>query len=122
MTSQEIVLTLRCLSCLTFVESPWVTLNQTLYFGRVILTAKVQNFKEIKVIDVNWNKDNKRIDIRQQKYKGSTKDSPRPVLYINNVKKEDEGVYSVEVETQNGKGICSQNLLATEGKFYPLFL
>lgn len=107
---------------LTFVESPWVTLNQTLYFGCVMLTAKVQNFKEIKVIDVSWNKDNKRIDIRQQKYEGSTKDSSCPVLYVNNVKKEDEGVYSVEVKTQYGKGICSQNLIAPEGKFYPLFL
>lgn len=99
-------------------ESPWVTLNQTLFFGCVMLTAKVQNFKEIKVIDVSWNKDNKRIDIRQQKYEGSTKDSSCPVLYVNNVKKEDEGVYSVEVKTQYGKGICSQNLIAPEGRPY----
>lgn len=111
-----------CIVFLTFVESPWVTLNQTLYVGCVKFKATIQNITEYKVINVSWNKDNKHIHIHQQKYEGSTEDSYSPVLYINNVKKEDEGVYSIEVQTQFGKGICSQNLIAPEGKFYPLFL
>lgn len=50
------------------------------------------------------------------KYCGSSKDGEHPVLCINNVKKEDEDVYGIEVHDELGKGTCEiEQLVVFEG-------
>lgn len=65
---------------------------------------------------VTWKKGKNDIDIKLSKYCGSSKDGEHPVLYINNVKKEDEDVYGIEVHDELGKGTCEiEQLVVFEG-------
>lgn len=62
-------------------------------------------------------KGNKHIDITQPKYNGSSDVGYRPVLCMNNVRKEDEGVYKIKV--RNGIGddaCCAEELIIMKGK------
>lgn len=82
---------------------------EALYDESVKFKAIVRSFAtETCVI---WRKGNEIIDIHQPKYKGSSDISDYPVLIINNVAKEDEDVYSIEVKNDFGKRTRSQKLV-----------
>lgn len=77
---------------------PIVTLSQvseTVYEKPVEFKAAIRIFP--KQCDVNWLRGSQQIDINQPKYAGSTVVGASPVLWINEVNKDDEGDYSIEV-------------------------
>lgn len=71
--------------------------------------------------DVIWTKDNQKIYITDPKYKGSENEGSSAVLEINDVKKEDEGTYTIEVHNEFGKGKRSLKLVVIKGKIYVIF-
>lgn len=97
---------------LTFQEPPNVTLEEVpeaLYDESVQFRATVRSFATKTC--VIWKKGNEIIDIQQPKYVGSSDIGDYPVLIINYVTKEDEDVYSIEVENDFGKRKRSQKLV-----------
>lgn len=64
---------------------------------------------------VIWMKGEEPIDISQPKYIGSLDIGDRPVLQINNVKKEDKDVYSIKVNNEIGEETCSNGILEVAG-------
>lgn len=55
------------------------------------------------------------IDISQPKYIGSLNYGECPVLQINNIKKEDEDIYSIAVGNELGEETCSNGTLKVVG-------
>lgn len=55
------------------------------------------------------------IDISQPKYIGSLNYGECPVLQINNIKKEDEDIYSIAVRNELGEETCSNGTLKVVG-------
>lgn len=55
------------------------------------------------------------IDIFQPKYIGSLNYGDRPVLKINNVKKEDKDIYSIKVSNELGEETSSNGILKVVG-------
>lgn len=87
--------------------------------GNETLFAKNRRFP--KNYEITWKKDNQKLNITDPKYKGSKHDDRRPVLHINNIKKEDEGTYTIEVNNELGKGQCSIKLVVAKGKIYLIY-
>lgn len=87
----------------------------------VKLEAKIRGYP--KFDDVNWKKNNQDIDIADSKYEGSLTFGDVVVLHINDAKKEDEGVYKIEVYNGKGKGQSSYKLNLIRGKIldYQIF-
>lgn len=71
--------------------------------------------------DIIWKKDNQKIYITDPKYEGSENEGNSAVLEINDVKKEDEGTYTIEVHNELGKGESSLELVVVKGKIYLIF-
>lgn len=71
--------------------------------------------------DVIWTKDNQKIYITDPKYEGSENEGSFAVLEIKDVKKEDEGTYTIEVHNELGKGESSLELVVVKGKIYLIF-
>lgn len=98
--------------------SPVVTLYHeefTAYLdGSVRLHSRIRGFP--KNYEIIWKKDNQMLYITDPKYEGSKNDDDFPVLEINNVKKEDEGTYTIEVNNELGKGQSSIKLVVVKGK------
>lgn len=101
-----------------FTASPKVILNrapEAIYDQPFSFTAVIRSFpKHVRVI---WMKGNEHIDITQPKYNGSLDVGYHPVLCINNVKEEDEDVYTIKV--RNGIGndaCCAERLIIMKGK------
>lgn len=103
--------------------SPVVTLygfGRTAYLGEnKKLTARNRGFP--KKFEIIWKKDNQKLNITDPKYKGSKNDDSCPVLHINNIKKEDEGTYTIEVNNELGKGQSSTKLVVVKGKIYLIY-
>lgn len=70
--------------------------------GNEILIVIIWGF--LKKYEIIWKKDNQKLNIIDLKYKGIKNDDRYFVLYINNIKKEDEGIYMIEVNNEMGKG------------------
>lgn len=88
---------------------------EALYGESVKLVAKIWSLHESPT--VKWKKGNDYINTSQQKYSGSSNDDMCSVLKINNIIKEDENLYSVEVQNKFGRQSCSHNVVVTGGKF-----
>lgn len=56
------------------------------------------------------------IDITLLKYAGSSIVGDCPVLYINNIKEEDGGDYTIKVQNEKGIETCSRKLVVIGGK------
>lgn len=80
----------------------------------VKIKATIRGYSKYEV--VNWMKNDQDIDITDPKYEGSITDGSSAVLCINDAKKEDEGIYTIEVHNKMGKGQSSHNLYVTGGK------
>lgn len=97
---------------------PIVTLSQvseTVYEKPVEFKAAIRIFP--KQCDVNWLRGSQQIDINQPKYAGSTVVGASPVLWINEVNKDDEGDYSIEVINKEWEPIrISKKLVVNTGK------
>lgn len=76
--------------------------------------AKIRGFSNHQ--NVLWKKGNQQINIDNSKYDGSTKSGNNPVLCINDVKEEDNGLYTIEVDTPSGIIPSSQTLEVLKGK------
>lgn len=97
--------------------SPIVTLRKNVkaYLdGSERLTARIQGFQ--KKYEIIWKKNNQNLYLTNPKYKGSENYENYAVLNINNVKKEDEGTYTIEVNNELGKGQSSIKLVVVKGK------
>lgn len=70
-------------------------ISETFYVKPAEFKATIRIFP--KQCDVNWLRGSQQIDINQPKYAGSTVVGASPVLWINEVNKDDEGYYSIEV-------------------------
>lgn len=101
-----------------FTGPPIVTLSQvseTVYEKPVEFKAAIRIFP--KQCDVNWLRGSQQIDINQPKYAGSTVVGASPVLWINEVNKDDEGDYSIEVINKEWEPIrISKKLVVNTGK------
>lgn len=82
--------------------------------GNERLTATIRGFP--KKYEITWKKDNQKLNTTDPKYKGTKNDDRHPVLHINNIKKEDEGIYTIEVNNEMGKGQSSITLVVVKGK------
>lgn len=89
--------------------------TEALYGESVKLVAEIWSSHEPPT--VKWKKGNDYIDKRQQKYSGSSDNGVYSVLKITNITKEDENLYSVEVQNKFGRQICSRNVVVTGSKF-----
>lgn len=70
-----------------------------------------------KATRIVWIKGSTVIDTSLQRHSGSFCDDDKSVLCINNVKKEDEGIYKVEAYNEFGKGDdISEMFKVTGGK------
>lgn len=93
-----------------------MTLNQVqeaLYNTTVEIKAMIRSFP--KHTGVIWMKGEEPIDISQPKYIGSLNYGECPVLKINNVKKDDRGIYSIKVSNELGEETCSNGTLEVVG-------
>ncbi|XP_062599266.1 uncharacterized protein LOC134260734 [Saccostrea cucullata] len=52
------------------------------------------------------------IDVTDEKYRGSSVDLPTPVLIVNFVRKQDEGLYQLVVKTGGGHEITKRSICA----------
>lgn len=85
--------------------------SETVYEKPVEFKATIRIFP--KQCDVN----SQQIDINQPKYAGSTVVGASPVLWINEVNKDDEGDYSIEVINKEWEPIrISKKLVVNAGK------
>lgn len=55
--------------------------------------------------DVIWKRGSTILNLNDTRYKGSSVESRNPILRINMVTKEDNGIYSVEARNIHGDGI-----------------
>lgn len=100
------------------VTIPWN--ERTTYLGgNETLTANNRGFPT--KFEIIWKKDNQKLNITDPKYKGSKNDNRFPVLHINNINKEDEGTYTIEVNNELGKGQSSIKLVVVKGKIYLIY-
>lgn len=103
------------------LDSPIVTLDEEDEEVEVFLDTSVQFEAAIQGCptnhDVIWTKDNQNLNITDPKYKGSKNKGNYAVLEINDIKKEDEGTYTIEVHNDYGKGQSSLKLLVVTGKY-----
>lgn len=98
---------------MTFDEIPPAQFTERLEFKATIRGVP----KYDKVI---WKKDNSDIDITDPKYETSEDTNDNSVvLCIKTVKKEDEGIYTIEVYNEIGKEEKSQKLEVIGGNHYP---
>lgn len=58
-----------------------------------------------------WKKGEDPIDITLPKYTGSSVEGNSPVLCINNVEEEDGDDYTIDVQNEMGKAICSRKVI-----------
>lgn len=65
---------------------------------------------------VIWIKDDQNIDLTDTKYKGSTCDDKFALLCINDVKENDEAIYTIEVSNELEKVKSSQKLVVIKSK------
>lgn len=84
--------------------------------GSVRINAWIRGFP--KKYEFIWKKDNQKLYITDPKYKGSKNDDRNAVLQINEIKKEDEGTYTIEVHNELGQGQSSRKLVVVKGKIY----
>lgn len=71
---------------------------------------------------VFWKKDNQEIDNNNPKYEMSVnKNDDSATLCIKNIKNEDGGIYTIEVQSELGDSHSSQTLLVIEGRVEQLF-
>lgn len=90
----------------TLQDVPPVALNTRVHF-----TATIRGFPKYQ--SVIWKKDNEEIGINNPKFE---RNDDHSVLYIKNVKKEDEGIYTIEAINELGNGQSSQELKVIGGK------
>lgn len=98
-------------------DHPNVALNEVpsaCHYDCVNMIATIRSYP--KHTSVIWKKGKELIDITLPKYAGSSDVGDRPVLCINNVKKEDGDVYTIEVQNALGKGTCNEELFVIGGK------
>lgn len=101
----------------TSTGSLLVTLKQVsqAYLNECVeLKAKVEGFSKYSY--VNWKKDNQDIDFTNTKYEGSKRDGFSAVLCINDVKENDEAIYTIEVSNGLEKVKRSQKLVVIRGR------
>lgn len=89
---------------------PPVYLNES-----VELKATFQDVSKCNRLSVIWVKHDQDINSPHRKYEVTIDKKGSAVLYINNVKKEDVGTYTVEVHNEFGKGQSSQKLEIIRG-------
>lgn len=65
---------------------------------------------------VIWIKDDQNIDLTDTKYKGSKCDGKFALLCINDVKENDEAIYTIEVSNELEKVKSSQKLVVIRGR------
>lgn len=94
---------------LTLKQVPLVYLNDC-----VELKAKIEGFSNYPC--VNWIKDNQNVDITDTKYEGSKRGGNFAVLCINDVKENDEAIYTIEVSNELEKVKRSQKLVVIRGR------
>lgn len=82
--------------------------------GNQRLIAKIRGFP--KKYEITWKKDNQELNITDPKYKGTNNDDRHSDFNINNIEKEDEGTYTIEVNNEMGKGQSSIKLVVVKGK------
>lgn len=82
----------------TLLEGPEVSIShetEAVYDTDFMFKASIRSF--MKDTSTRWMKGNEIIDIAKSKYNGSSAVGNSPVLCINNVSKEDEDVYTINV-------------------------
>lgn len=97
---------------MTLQDVPSVALHTRVHF-----TATIRGFPKYQ--SIIWKKDNEDIDINNPKFE---RNDDSTVLYIKNVKKEDEGIYTIEAINELGNGQSSQELKVIGGKMLFLYL
>lgn len=89
--------------------------SETVYEKPVKFKATIRIFP--KQCDVKWLRGSQQIDINQPKYAGSSAVGANPVLWINEINKDDEGDYSIEVINKEWEPIrISKKLVVNTGK------
>lgn len=96
---------------MTLNKVPPVHLNKC-----VRLKATIRGFSEYH--SVIWIKHNQDKDNTGPKIEGIVHEHGSAVLCIENVKKEDEGTYTIEVHNRFGKGQSSQQLKVIRGTLH----
>lgn len=91
-------------------------ISDAFFNSPVKLKAKIRGYPKFN--EVNWKKNNQDIDITDQKYEESITEDGSVVLCINDAKKEDEGIYTIEVHNGMGKGQSSYKLNVIGGKIF----
>ena len=85
-------------------------------FGEFVkIIATIWSFP--KHSSVVWRKGKMDININQQKYRGSSCDGNKPVLCIEELIKEDEDTYEIEVKNEKGTATCRSKLNVIGGKY-----
>lgn len=101
----------------TFTFSLLVSLKQVplAYPNECVkLKAKIVGFSKYPL--VNWKKDDQDIDFTGSKYEGSKRDGDSAVLCINDVKENDDAIYTIEVSNGLEKVKRSQKLVVIRGR------
>lgn len=69
-----------------------------------------------------WKKDNQEIDNYNPKYEMNVnKNDDSATLCIKNIKNDDKGIYTIEVQSELGDSHSSQTLVVIEGRVEQLF-
>lgn len=99
-----------------FLGPPEVILSdlpESLYNECIQIKASIRSFP--KYSRVIWFKGEEQIDIDQPKYEGSFHRADFSVLCINNITKEDEFEYTINITNDFGNINCSSNPLKVVG-------
>lgn len=90
--------------------------TEVVIHGCVEFKASIWNFPE--PWDIVWMQDGKVLQLDNEKYEGSSFDGKNPVLCIKNVRKQDEGIYTIKVKNARDEKFSDPVILEVTGGIY----